>query len=224
MIRSIQSDEEIGTLQLEFLQMSTDTPKEQFFNKKLPKIPSKIQKIYAKDKSNALSEVTNEEIRALYFYTTENDAFSYKAINTYLENKSSTPISQEIQFLVEAIDSGLSKLPKFTSACYRGEQKEGRIAKKIATINSCVGKDITPNNITHIETSFFISTSYADASEFYKTYPIKITIIPKDKLRDISMISENTDEFELLYMRESKFFIADIVKAESATYVFLAEV
>lgn len=181
--------------------------RDEFFASRLPAAETVLSHLRSNDPCNCTSLLTDEEIRSIYFYTTESEDFSYKPINRHLCGLECNKLGVEHQ--VDAIDSGLAKLPPFPGNCLRGEDLEGWLHRKVELIlkkskSSILGAD----DLVFVRNEFFMSVTLNSASA-HLDKPVRIVVVSKGGARKINHISAFEDEVELLCVRNSRFLLTN---------------
>ncbi|TIC87178.1 ADP-ribosyltransferase [Crenobacter intestini] len=198
--------------------------RDEFFKDILPRNEALVDKIKRGDLAcGCLRNLSDEEIRSIYCYTTEDRDFSYVAINNELQSSNGASMGSRLHFQIEKIDSGLEKLRPYTEDCYRGEDEDGRLDSLIKK-----GKQATEYDVVYIAVNFFMSTSMDKKSDFLEkkiNYIIQNLVDEQSKARNISHASHFPDEKETLYKRNATFFVSDIEETADGKFeVYLVEV
>lgn len=189
----------------------------EFFSNKLPQALSVIEKLRTEDTCDCTFRLANEEIRSIYFYTTEHDDYSYKKINRLLDRGDIE--ASELHHQVSKIDSGLQALSPYEGQCLRGEELGGYIHSKAQDILQ--RQPNTPETAEMIEylcTSFFMSSTLNLQSNLLKR-DVKIVVQSKGGARDISHLSGFYDEKEFLFQRNTKFIITEVEQFDNKSFV-----
>lgn len=197
----------------------------EFFRSKLPAAPDVLAELKSKDPCNCTNILANEEIRSIYFYSTDHDEFSYKTINNTLEQQKME--HSEIKFQIEKIDTGLAKLQPYKGQCLRGEDFGGYIYNKTTALLAAKPESPTPAAIDMVEymcSNFFMSATI-DVKSAHLQRNVKIIALSKGGARNISHISAYPDEQEFLFQRNAKFVLTRVEQqADNSMVISLMEV
>ncbi len=192
--------------------LAQDKSREEFFAITLPQAENVVAKLRCEDPCGCLRLLTDEEIRSIYFYTTEHDEFSYKKINESLVKRDQGALFWQI----EAIDSGLHKLPAHEGVCYREEDINGRVNAIAREIVSPIAQKRTVDIHAQAQATlqkdfgFFVSTTIDEKRLIRSKKPVRIHIIAKEKAKHIACASAFPDEKECLFERDAIFLVVDI--------------
>ena len=163
-------------------------------------------KVIRQGYASVLPELSVEEKTLIYWYT---DSGSM-GLNELLKESKGKKISK----LGEYLDIALSKLPNFEGITFRGDNLSSyEIAKYQQALDS---------EITIIDPTFVSSSRLKNkANEYRRT--IMFEIFSKNG-KHIEKVSKFVNEQEVLFRRNSQFWVLDIEKRDSYVYIILQEI
>lgn len=151
------------------------------------------------------------------YVLTKNEEYAIKQYigsKSYIVNeklRQKLPLTEDENQFIMSLDNALNKMPK-----YKGNLNRSLIFDNKNDLNKFVNRFEVGNTVRFDE---YISTTYG------KTYnpngQVQIFITDSNNGRDISMFNEN--ESEVLYPRDSCFFIAELIENENVVNIFLEE-
>ncbi len=148
-----------------------------------------------------------------------NDNEEY-AINRYISSESyiineklrqNIPLTEEENKLIINLDSALEKMPK-----YQGNLNRSLFFNNENDLNSFLAKHQIGNTVEYNE---YISTTKRGI--YNPEGQVQIYILNSSKGKDISMY--NSGEKEILYQRNSKFYVIEVEKQKEITDIYLKE-
>jgi ADP-ribosyltransferase exoenzyme len=198
---------------------------DRFFEEILPKASPFVERFRDNDVGYLFSTISDREIRSVYFYTTENETFSYLAINPLLA--AGTFNTSDIKYQIQSIDSCLEKLSPYIGPLVRTETDGGWMHKKIdllLELSNTAVKTTTKSSIEYVSNEFFMSTTLRPIADLSNASVIFL-ILSKYGGRNISDFSAFPEEKEVLFKRNSQFIIVSVDDSiKNRVVVTLAEV
>lgn len=154
-------------------------------------------------------ELSDKEVHAIHKYVNSFNDDWYKRINQAL--RSGVPISKQDEQVCKHLDSALDKLPKYKGDLLRIVKVEGDAL--ISFLN-----DHKKGNIVRYKS--YTSTS----SSKYPQVEGNIYISIADAQGGVDVRDFNPTQKEILYKRDSYFYVNNIKKENGIYYVFVSEV
>ena len=145
-------------------------------------------------------KMSPEEMVAISYYTDD----GYSCMNSYLRKEDQK--DENINFLVETMNSGLSKLPSYKGLVKRG----GKLPESVKAKH-------TPGSIVTYGAYTSSSTSNGFSAE-------DMFLIYSKNGKPIMGLSSHSSEYEVLFKSNSQFKVIDVWSKENHSYYILKEV